>query len=47
MAGKLLPLSGMSDTFLNLGNLCRLFAGAAGLVPAVEEEEWLRSLVVM
>src|SRR5262249_61900613 len=47
MAGRLLPLSGMSDTFLNLGNPCRLSSEAAWLLPAVEEEEWRRSLVVV
>ena len=47
LAGRLLPLSGMSDTFLNLGNPCRLSSETALLVVAVEGEERRRSLVVV
>src|SRR5215510_12339422 len=45
MAGRLFPLSGMSDTFLNLGNPYHLSAETALLVAVVEGEEQRRSLV--
>jgi hypothetical protein len=47
MTGRLLPLSGMSDTFLNLGNLCCLFAETAWLVAVVEGKGQRSSLVVV
>ena len=37
LAVGLSPLSGMSDTCLNLGNLCRPLPEAGGLTPVVEE----------